>query len=69
MATMIKRAEKSQKNFEVGDSIKWSIRSHDGRSYETTYYKGTITKVNMINLIVEDEQGNAWKVSKSEVEL
>jgi hypothetical protein len=69
MATMIKRAEKSQKNFEVGDSIKWSIRSHDGRSYETTYYKGEVIKVHKVNLIVQDQQANFWRVSKDEAEI
>jgi hypothetical protein len=67
MATLIKRAEKAVREFKVGDTIKWSSYFHDGRSYETTYYSGTVTKVNRVNLIVEDTEGNTWEVGKEEV--
>ena len=67
MATLIKRAEKAVREFKVGDTIKWSSYFHDGRSYETTYYNGTVTEVHRINLIAEDTEGNIWKVKKEEV--
>ena len=67
MATLIKKAEKPVRQFKVGDSIKWSSYFHDGRSYETTYYNGTVTEVHRINLIAEDTEGNIWKVKKEEV--
>jgi hypothetical protein len=67
MATLIKKAEKAVRQFKVGDAIKWSEYFHDGRSYETTYYRGTVTKVNRVNLIAEDSEGNTWKVEKKEV--
>jgi ribosomal protein L19 len=67
MATLIKKAEKAVREFKVGDTIKWSSYFHDGRSYETTYYSGTVTKVNRVNLIAEDKEGNTWKVEKEEV--
>ena len=67
MATLIKRAEKAVRQFKVGDTIKWSSYFHDGRSYETTYYSGTVTKVNRVNLIAEDVEGNTWEVGKEEV--
>ena len=67
MATLIKKAEKPVRQFKVGDSIKWSSYFHDGRSYETTYYNGTVTKVNRVNLIAEDTEGNTWEVGKEEV--
>ncbi len=67
MATLIKKAEKPVRQFKVGDTIKWSSYFHDGRSYETTYYNGIVTKVHTINLIAEDTEGNIWKVKKEEV--
>ena len=67
MATLIKKAEKAVREFKVGDLICWSTYFHDGRSYETTYYSGTVTKVNRVNLIAEDVEGNTWEVGKEEV--
>jgi hypothetical protein len=67
MATLIKKAEKPVRQFKVGDLIRWSSYFHDGRSYETTYYNGTVTKVNRVNLIAEDTEGNTWEVGKEEV--
>jgi hypothetical protein len=69
MATMIKQALSLKKEFQVGDTVRWSTYSHDGRSYETTYYKGEVIKVHKINLIVKDQQANFWRVSKDEAEI
>lgn len=68
MAKIIKYADKDTTQFNLGQTVKWVVRYHDGRSYENTTYTGEIVKVCKVNLQVKsDKTGHIWNVAKTEV--
>ena len=68
MAKIIKYTEKAIPQFKVGQTVKWFVHYHDGRSYETLDHTGEIVKICKVNLQVKsDRTGHIWSVAKTEV--
>lgn len=69
MTKIIKKAAANQRQFTVGQSIKWTVWSNDGRSISTPdSVSGRITKVNRITVQAIDRVGNTWAVDKTDIE-
>lgn len=66
MAKLIKKAEKEQVVFKVGDSIYFTTSTHDGRTYNYKEHHGEIIKVNRVTVDMKDLGGNTWRVDKYE---
>ena len=69
MAKLIKKAEKEQVVFNVGDKIYFNQYFHDGRSYENIEHHGEIVKVNRVSVDMKDEKGNIWRLDKDEAKF
>ena len=68
MATLIKRAEKSVKEFNVGDHISFTIWIPlQNVGSEAITKTATIVKVNRKTVDALDEFGNTWRVGMDEV--
>jgi hypothetical protein len=69
MARLIKKAEKEQVVFNIGDKIYFNQYFHDGRSYENIKKQGEIVKINLVSVDMKDEKGNVWRVGKDEAKF
>ena len=66
MAKLIKKAEKKQVVFNIGDFSKYF---HDGRSYENIEHHGEVVKVNRVSVDMKDIKGNIWRLGKDEAKV
>jgi ribosomal protein L35AE/L33A len=64
MIKLIKKAEKVQAQYNIGDLVEYVDRVHDGRSYEDIVYRGTVVTVHKVNLDFVTENGNTYRVDK-----
>lgn len=69
MAKLIKKAEKKQVVFNIGDKIYFSKCFHDGRSYENIEHHGEVVKVNRVSVDMKDIKGNIWRLGKDEAKV
>ena len=68
MARIIKKAEKPQRQFTVGQLVKWYTAINDrGMTTGHTEHTGEIIKVWKVNTHVIDKDGNIWEVAKEEI--
>ena len=69
MAKLIKKAEKKQVVFNIGDKIYFSKCFHDGRSYKNIEHHGEVVKVNRVSVDMKDIKGNIWRLGKDEAKV
>jgi ribosomal protein L19 len=67
MIKLIKKAEEPKVQFNVGDEVKYIMRVHDGRSYESFVYEGVVIKVHKVNLDFQDKNGNVYRASQDKL--
>jgi len=66
MAKLIKKPEPVLPTFTVGQTVRFYTDYFDGRTYFTNKHEGTVTKVNRVNLLVDNGEGYIYKVAKTE---
>ena len=69
MATLIKKAAVKEVTFNVGDKMFFTKTIHDGRSYYNTQTFGTIIQINKVTVDMETQDGDVYRVRKSEAVL
>jgi hypothetical protein len=60
--------EKLSDKYEVGETVSWVKRSHDGRSYTDHEYIGKIVKINRSTVDVEIKCGDIYRVYSTELD-
>ena len=66
MAKLIRKPEPILPTFAVGDRVQFTTDYFDGRTYYTNYHEGLVTKVNRVNLLVDNGEGYIYQVAKTE---
>ena len=67
MTKIIKHAAPKKQTYAIGQDIRWTIWSHDGRVSNIEYFIGTITKVNRVTVNAVDKLGNEWSIDIKDI--
>ena len=68
---LIKKAqvEEKQVEFNVGNKVKIGQYFHDGRIGDWEYFYGNVVKVNKVTIDVEFQNGDVYRVNKTEAKV